>query len=186
MSSFKINPVDSAPEESKLILQEVEKNMGFIPNLLRVASESPVALKSYVTLMKLLKSGTLSETERQVVFLETSHLNDCSYCMAAHSKLAKMFKINPEIIHALRDGKTITDQKLEALRKFARAIVKSKGFVKESDIREILAVGYNHAQILEMIVCITVKTLTNLLSHVAEIPLDEAFSSEKWQHPAAK
>jgi uncharacterized peroxidase-related enzyme len=183
MSSFKIHNAESAPEESRPILREVEKNMGFVPNLMGVFSESPVTLKAYVTLMNLLKQSSLSEAERQVIFLATSFENDCSYCMAAHSKMAQRFKVDNALIKALREGVAIADSKIEALRKFARAVVKTKGFVSEADLNAVMAAGYSRAQVLDVIVAITVKTLTNLVAHVSHVPLDEAFSSEKWQHP---
>jgi uncharacterized peroxidase-related enzyme len=186
MSIFSVHTVDSAPQDSKSILQEVERNMKFIPNMLRVFSESPVALKAYIELMKLLKTSSLSEAERQVVFLETSYENDCHYCMAAHSKLAKNFKVDNAIIQAIREGKAIDDKKMETLRRFTRSVVKNKGYVKEADLKQITAVGYKQAQILEVIVAITVKTLTNFTAHVTNLPLDEAFKSEEWHNPEKK
>ena len=50
MSNFKIHSVESAPEQSKLILEGAKKQMGRVPGLFGVLAESPNTLKAYTQL----------------------------------------------------------------------------------------------------------------------------------------
>ena len=98
MTQFTTHTVESAPETSKPILEAVKSKMGFVPNLMATMAESPVMVESYLTLMALFDKTALSETERQVILMTNNRLNSCSYCMAAHTAVSKMAKIDQNVI----------------------------------------------------------------------------------------
>jgi hypothetical protein len=54
------------------------------------------------------------------------------------------------------------------------------GFVSNEDTADFLAAGYTQAQILEVILGVTFKTLSNYTNHIAETPLDAAFAPNAW------
>jgi len=45
---FKVHDKETAPEASKPVLEQAEKEYGFAPNILGVMAESPTALKGWV------------------------------------------------------------------------------------------------------------------------------------------
>ncbi|HET54839.1 MAG TPA: carboxymuconolactone decarboxylase family protein [Ignavibacteria bacterium] len=92
-----------------------------------------------------------------------------------------MQKIDEGIIEALRTGEPIKDEKLEALRKFTQTVVERRGWLEENDIEEFLSAGYNKAQLLEVIVGVVQKTLSNYINHIVQTPLDAAFEPNKWE-----
>jgi len=87
MTSFKTHSIKSAPKRSKLILEEVTKKYGFIPNSLAVMAEAPAMLDSYMTLSGIFEKSSLNEIERQIVLLGNSNKNGCGYCVAAHTTI---------------------------------------------------------------------------------------------------
>lgn len=181
MSTFKIHNTDTAPQGSKQILEGAEKSLGFIPNLYGIMSESPSVLKAYNSLSDNFDNSSFTDAEKQIVLLATSYINKCHYCIAVHSTLAQMKKIDKSIVDAIRNNQPITDPKLEVLRKITQAIVEKRGWISEDEIEEFLNADYTKAQLLEIIIGVAQKTLSNYVNHIVKTPLDNAFEPNKWE-----
>lgn len=188
MSQFKVHTIDTAPVQSVPFLQNAQKSMGFVPNLIGVLAESPAAVEGYLTLMSIFDKSSLTQVERQVAILAISRINECDYCMAAHSVVASSQNVPADVIQAIRNDQPIADAKLEALRTFAATVIEKRGWLSDDDVATFRSAGYSQAQVLEVVLAASLKTLSNYANHVAETPLDDAFSSRAWQplkQPAA-
>lgn len=181
---FQIHNVQTAQGDAKPILEASQKALGFVPNMYGAMAEAPALLKAYTTLSRILEESSLSATERQVVLLSVSYVNGCEYCVAAHSVIAGMQKVSPSVIQAIREGREIPDGKLEALRRFAEAVVVSRGYPNAGDVERFLGAGYGRAQILEVVLGVGMKTLSNYTNHIAKTPLDAAFAPAAWSKAA--
>ena len=180
MSQFDVHTKETASTESAKLLATAEKAYGFVPNLLGVMAESPATLSAYLTIGQLFDESSFSPAERQVVMLTTNRLNECDYCMGAHSVIARMQKVPADVIESIRNDRPINDQKLEALRVFTTTVVEKRGWLSAADMAAFLAAGYTKAKALEVILGISFKTLSNYVNHVAETPLDDAFATQAW------
>ncbi len=180
MRQFDVHTKETASTESAKLLASAEKAYGFIPNLLGVMAESPATVKAYMTIGQLFDESSFSATERQVVILTASRFNECDYCMAAHSVVAGMQKVPADVIEAIRNDRPINDRKLEALRVFTTTVIEKRGWSSAADITAFLTEGHTKAQVLEVILGISFKTLSNYVNHVAETPLDHAFATQAW------
>ncbi len=181
MSLFKIHSIEQAPAESRPLLTGAHQKFGFVPNLLSELAEAPATLEAYLTLNSIFDKTSLSPVERQIVLIAASIENDCSYCVAAHSITAKnMVKADARIINALREQNPIPDNKLQTLAEFTRSVVKNRGFIDEQVLSEFNAAGYSNKHVLEVILGVTMKTLSNYANHVMETPLDDEFKAEEW------
>ena len=186
MTNFPIHTVDSAPEGSRPVLEGVQKGMGSIPNLFGVFASSPAILKAYLNLAELQDKDTaFDETERQLLFLTVSTTNDCEYCVAAHTTIASMKGVPSDVSQAIRDDSALPSPKLEALRTFARTVVEKRGWVSAEDLSAFQAAGYEQRHVLEVILAVAFKTISNFTNHVAETPLDAAFAPNAWSRGAA-
>ena len=181
--NFSIHTMDSAPEPAKKALAAVKGRFGMIPNLLGILAESPSALQGYLTVAEAFEGSSLSAAERHVVLLTVSRENGCEYCMAAHSMGARR-GLPPDAIAALRNGSPLADPRLEVLRQFTQAVVRQRGRA-ESSAEQFLAAGFTRAQVLEVVLGVTQKTLSNYVNHLAHTPLDAMFEPEKWEKSAA-
>jgi len=180
MSNFKLNTLETAPEESKEILSaELEKN-GFIPNLYGIMSESPELLKAYKQMQQLFSETSFSQVENNIVWLTVSYHNCCHYCMAIHTMVAKLYKLPDEMIEALRENKPLNDPKLETLRKFTAILVEKRGWATEEEIQEFLNAGYSSKNVLELIIGVGQKILSNYVNHLAHTPIDQQVEEFKW------
>jgi AhpD family alkylhydroperoxidase len=180
MTTFPVHSSETAPEGSKPILAAAQKKFGFLPNLIRVMAEAPAAAEAYTAVMGIFESSSLSDAEKQTVLLSASLANGCDYCMAAHSTIAAMKDVPAGIIEALRAGATLPDTRLDALAVLTRSVVETRGWPSEAAKEAFFAAGYGASEYLEVIVGVTVKTLSNYVNHAADTPLDAAFQARKW------
>ncbi len=185
MTEFTVHSIDSAPEGSKATLTQAQKAMGFVPNLYGVMAESPAMLQAYAALGGIFESkSSFTATQRQVVLITTIFENECDYCMAAHSTIAGMQRVPEDVVQALRRGEPISDPALEALSAFTRKVVRERGWVSQDDVQEFLDAGYRKAQVLEVVLGIGMKVLSNYANHIAKTPVDEAFQAHTWAPPS--
>lgn len=180
MINFDVLNKETAPQASVAALAGAEKAYGFIPNLLGVFADSPPTLKAYLALGELLGETTLSDTERQLLLLSVSRFNDCEYCVAAHTTVASMQNVPRDVVESIRNDEPIANPKLQTLREFAVAMVEKRGWISDEHVQRFLAAGYTKANILDVILALSFKTLSNYTNHVAETPLDAAFSANVW------
>jgi len=172
--------VEAAPEKSRPLLEKIQKSFKFIPNLFGVFANSPVLLEGYLGLEGAFEKGSLSAVERQIVLLSVSVENSCRYCTAAHSTLLKTFLHVPaDVVSAVRSNQPVPDPKLEALIALTKEIVVKRGHLRGQTMETFLAAGYRKDQVLEVLVGVALKTMSNYLDHISPTELDPAFRSEE-------
>ena len=170
---------ETAPEKSRPLLEKIQKSFKFIPNLFGGFANSPVLLEGYLGLEGVFEKGSLSAVERQVVLLAASVENSCRYCTAAHSTLLKAFLHVPaDVVSAVRSNVPVSDPKLNALVGLTKEIVSERGHVRTEVMENFLAAGYRKDQVLEVLVGVALKTMSNYLDHISPTELDPAFQSE--------
>lgn len=185
MSKFTTYTRDTAPAASRPVLDDVGKAFGFVPNLQANMAESPELLAGYTALWDLFAKSTLTPHEQQVVYLTSNFENDCHYCMAGHTTLARMIKMEPGVIAALRAGTALPDAKLEALHRFTTLVVRARGFVPEADVDAFLAAGYTRRNVLEVVLGVATKVMSNYTNHLVDTQLDKFMAGNEWTKPAA-
>mgnify|MGYP000704292700 FL=1 len=104
----------------------------------------------------------------------------CHYCVPAHTGIANMMKVDEAITEALRNETPLADEKLEALRTFTLSVVRNRGNVTQEDLDAFYAVGYGEQQVLEVILGLAQKTISNYTNHIAHTPVDDAFKKFEW------
>ncbi|MCW9046440.1 MAG: carboxymuconolactone decarboxylase family protein [Gammaproteobacteria bacterium] len=180
MINLPVLTLDNAPSGSINLLQQTNKNFGFIPNLIGVMATSPSLTEAYLTIAGIFTKSTLTPTEQQIVLLTVSHYHECCYCMAAHTAIADMQQVDSSVVKSIRDNQPIKDSKLEVLRVFTKLLIEKRGWVNEQDTQAFLDAGYNETHMLDILVGVAQKTLSNFTNHIAKTPLDEAFAELAW------
>ena len=176
MHEFTIHNMDTAPEESKEILkQSGGGNAGSIPNLHAIMAESPVLLKAYKELGKLFSQTSFTPVEREIIEMTINQVNGCTYCVAAHSYFDRKSGFPEDILNSMLDEKPIDNSKLQTLRIFTKTLIEKRGWVSPGEIDTILSVGYSKAQLLELMVGVAHKILSNYVNHIAGTPIDDEF-----------
>jgi uncharacterized peroxidase-related enzyme len=186
MTYYKTHTDASAPVASKPLMQKAASAFGFLPNLLAVQAESPALLEGYMALTEIFDKTQLSETERQIILMTNNRLNDCTYCMAAHTSISQGANVPADVIRALRDGTEIADAKLEALRLFSIRVNEDRGWVSQADLDAFFDAGYTKESVFEVILGTSLKVMSNYANHIAQTPVDDVFRVNVWPSSSQK
>ena len=181
MTTFDIHTKHTAAPEAARLLEGAERTYGFVPNLLGKFAESPAALKGYMTLAGIFDDTSFTATEQQVILLTASRFGECHYCVAAHSTVAGMQGVPSDVIDAIREDRPIANARLETLRDFTTAVVEKRGWVSEIDVDQFVAAGYTREQVLEVVLGVGLKTISNYVNHIVDTPIDDAFAPREWR-----
>ncbi|WP_412546625.1 carboxymuconolactone decarboxylase family protein [Maricaulis sp. MIT060901] len=180
MTDFTLHTPESAPEGSQPFLENSLNGFGFIPNLHAVMAESPATLEAYQTIGGLFSRSSLNAVEQNVVWLTINVEHNCHYCVPAHTGIAHMQNVPEDVISALRENRELPDAKLEALRQFTLSSLRNRGVVEKAEVEVFLAAGYTRANLLDVVLGLSHKVLSNYLNHFADTPVDERFQQFDW------
>lgn len=181
MTDFTLHDKNSAPEESKPLLENSQKAFGMIPGLHAVMADAPTVLDGYQKLHELVLNTSFDNDETTVVWQTINVEHACHYCVPAHTGIAKSMKVSDDIINALRDETPLPSDKLEALRTFTLAVVRKRGEVNSEDLNAFYEAGYERSHVLEVILVLSQKVMSNYINHIAETPIDEPFQKFAWE-----
>ena len=181
MSTFKVHDADTAPADSKPLLENSVKSFGSIPNLHGVLATSPQALEAYQMTHKLFMETSFNQEELTVVWQTINVANECHYCVPAHTAIGHMMKIDNNLLEALRNNEPLPNAKLQALKDMTLTIRDNRGVVSDDQMQAFKDAGYGEQQVLEIILGLAQKTISNYTNHFAKTPVDEAFQKFAWE-----
>lgn len=186
MTEFTLHTIETAPASSKPLLEASLKAYGRIPGLHAVMAESPELLDGYQVLHELFQRSSLSAIERNVVWLAINVEHECHYCVPAHTVIAQMQGVDDETIHSLRNNTPLADPRLEALRTFTLSVVRERGRVSAAAVSAFLAAGFTQQNVLEIVLGLAQKVMSNYVNHLANTPVDPMFAKQAWTPPSAR
>jgi len=181
MINFTSHTVDTAPAESKPILEGAIKQMGDIPQLFSVMSESPELLNAYTQLHQLFANTSFDAEELTVVWQTINVEHECHYCVPAHTAIAHSMNVDPALTEALRNRQPMPTPKLQALQDLTLSIVRERGHASQPALDAFFAAGYAPKQVLEIVLGLSQKVISNYVNHLAETPVDEKFQQFAWK-----
>ncbi len=118
MKTFQVPTREQVSPNNQAIFDNLQKGLGFVPNLYATFAYSETALGDYLTLQN--RKSSLKAKEREVINLVMSQVNDCLYCLSAHTALGKMNGFTDAQILEIRSGAASFDTKIDALAKFVK------------------------------------------------------------------
>ncbi len=170
MKTFAVPNREQVSANNQAIFDNLQKGLGFVPNLYATFAYSDTALGDYLALQN--RKSSLKAKEREIINLVVSQVNDCAYCLAAHTALGKMNGFNDEQILELRTGRASFDAKFDALAKFVKDTTINRGKPAPESVEQLLAAGYNEGNLVDILVVIGDKIISNFLHGITQIPVD--------------
>lgn len=168
MARLTLHTLETAPEESRPFVERAIANNGFLPNLIGVLANAPVALETYLTVSGINARSSLTLAEREVVQITAARIHNCDFCVAGHTAVAlKKAKLPVETVRALQQGAVTGDAKLDAVAAFAQAVIARRGAVSDTDYLAFINAGFNEQQAVEVILGISLATLCNFTNSLA-------------------
>ncbi|UTW12876.1 carboxymuconolactone decarboxylase family protein [Marinobacterium rhizophilum] len=181
MTDFTLHTLESAPADSKPLLENSLKSFGMIPNLHAVMAEAPGLLEGYQLLHGFFQNTSFDNEELTVVWQTINVEHECHYCVPAHTGIAHMMKVDPALTDALRNRTAMPTEKLQVLHDTTLAMVRSRGRLSEAEMAAFFAAGYAQRQLLEIILGLSQKVMSNYVNHIASTPVDPAFEQFAWE-----
>lgn len=180
MSNFTIHDLNTVPEASKAMLEKSKKTYGMVPNLHGVLAESPSTFEAYQTLHQLFSTSSFNADELTVVWQTINVEHECTYCVPAHTAIAGFMKVDSALSDALRNGEAMPTEKLQVLHDTTLIMVRERGNLSEQDMATFFAAGYGQQQLLEIILGLSQKVISNYVNHIAHTPVDKPFEKFAW------
>ncbi|WP_438710073.1 carboxymuconolactone decarboxylase family protein [Aquimarina muelleri] len=170
MSTFNVPTREEVNTNNQAIFDNLNKALGFVPNLYATYAHSETALENYLNLAN--AKTSLSSKEKEVVNLAVSEVNQCIYCLSAHTAIGKMNGFTDEQILELRAGNASFDSKFNALAKLAKNITENRGKASQDVIENFFSAGYSKGNLIDAIVLVGDKTISNYVHSTTQIPVD--------------
>jgi uncharacterized peroxidase-related enzyme len=172
MSRITIPHVDHTPSASLPLLEAVNRQLGVVPNLMKVVGNSSAALEGYLSLSGALGKGSIGVKTSERIAMAVAELNGCAYCLSAHHYLgSNLAKLDAQELDTNRHGNS-TDPKAAAALRFTSQIVATRGHVSNDDLAAVKAAGYSEAEVIEIVLLVALNTLTNYVNNVAQTDID--------------
>ena len=168
MTRLTVHTPASAPEGSRAFIDTVITNNGFLPNLIGVLANAPVALETYLSVSGINARASLSLAEREVVQITAASVHGCDFCVAGHTAIAlKKAGLERDLVRALQERATTGNARFDALVAFTRAVILSRGKVGTGELADFLAAGFEEQQVLEVLLGVSLATLCNFANNLA-------------------
>ncbi|MDB4956814.1 MAG: hypothetical protein JWO36_4383 [Myxococcales bacterium] len=172
---------ETAADAAKPILVASERRFGFLPSPIARAAHSPVMLQHLLAGFAAFDKTSLAHAEREIVAMTVAFEVGCHYCMAMHSALGTGDPSVAPLVSALRDGTSLNDPRLEALRIFAREIVRTRGHASPEIRAAFAAAGYDEQAALDVVLGVGVYLLSTFANILTDAPLDPPFAAFAWE-----
>lgn len=170
MTTFNVPKREDVNGTNQAIFDNLEKAVGFVPNLFATYAYSDNALKNYLEFSN--AKTSLKAKEKEVVNLAVSEVNNCEYCLSAHTAIGKMNGFTDDQILNLRAGKAPFDQKLDALAKLAKNITENRGNTDIEILENFFNAGWTKENLIDTISLVGDKTISNYINNTTRIPVD--------------
>jgi AhpD family alkylhydroperoxidase len=170
MKTFTVPTAAQVSPTNQALFENLKKGLGMVPNLYATLAHSENALASYLSLQN--AKSSINGKAREVVNLVVSQVNNCEYCLAAHTVIGGMVGFTTEQILEVRGGSASFDAKLDALAKLTKNVAINRGHADSAVVDAFFAAGWNEENLVDTIVTIGDKTVTNYLHGVTKVPVD--------------
>ena len=170
MSTFNVPTKNEVSANNQAIFAQLEKGLGFVPNLYASFAHSETALGNFLAIGN--GKTSFSAKEKEVINLAVSQVNNCVYCLSAHTAIGKMNGFSDDQILELRAGNASFDSKLDALAKFAKSVAINRGATTTEAIEKFYEAGYTKGNLADAIILIGEITITNYFHKTTDVAVD--------------
>jgi AhpD family alkylhydroperoxidase len=170
MTTLNVPTREQVSPANQALFDTLKKGLGMVPNLYATMAHSEHALGNYLAFQN--AGSSITGKAREVVNLVVSQVNDCAYCLAAHTVIGGMLGFKPEQIIEIRRGGASFDARLDALAKLVKHIALERGHADPARVQAFLDAGWTQENLVDTIVVIGDKTVTNYLHGATQVPVD--------------
>ncbi len=165
---------------NQVIFDRLTSILGTVPNLYAGFAWSANALGTYLALEK--SKSSLDAREREAIQLVVSQVNDCRYCLIAHSEIGRMNGFSAEEVREICLGSATFDNRLDAMVRLAKSITENRGRSDEDVLSAFYATGLTKENLVDVVLVIGYIIIANYLQALIDTPLDFPLATD-WENP---
>jgi uncharacterized peroxidase-related enzyme len=161
----------TAAAPSRDLLDQIHGAFGATPNMFRAVANSPAALASMWGAFGALGGGTLGAKLGEQIAVAIADINDCEYCLAAHTVLGRKAGATADEMAAAQAGHA-DDPKTAAALAFATRVVRQRAKVNAADVDALRHAGFDDGQVMEIMAHVALNLFTNYVNVAFAVPVD--------------
>lgn len=169
-NTFSVLKKEDVSPKNQLIFDQLKKQYGAVPNLYSTLAYSENALEAYTRLEA--AKLAFSPKEIEAVNLVVSEVNQCIYCLSAHTLVAKSTGFSEPQTIEIRSGNVTFDPKLNALVRLAKELTGRRRVENEDLLNAFYEAGYTREQLVDLIILVGDRTISNILHAVTKVPVE--------------
>jgi len=170
METIAMPVMEAISKENRRYIHYFNERLGHVPNLYLAMMHSAHAFESFYHFHR--RKTSLSLREREAISLVTAQLNGSSYCISAHTMIAKLNGFSDHEIMQLRNGKANFNAKLDVLVRLVKAVVENKGRPIASELTAFFHAHYTKEQLIDTLQAIGESYISNFMAKTLQVPLD--------------
>ena len=159
----------NAPAAARPQLAATRAAFGAIPDPVAAYASAPNMMAGALSGLDAFEKTSLTPLEREIVAMTMGRINGCRFCLELHRRLLEKQGAPQTVVTALEQGLPLAEPRLEALRRFLLSALAERGDVEGGVWDDFLAAGYTRAQALEVVLGISVYTLTTFANRLVDV-----------------
>ena len=176
-----VHSLETAPAESRPIMDGIAADVGLIPNLAATAATSPALLAGFDGLRRAVATTKLDPVLREVTGLAVGVAVDNHYGVAFHSTMLASLGVDEADIAAMRSGQAPSDGTAAAVHHLARELALGRGRVPDATVAAAAEAGLDAEAILEIVLESTFAALVGTIDNLADhVDLDDFLTPRAW------
>jgi AhpD family alkylhydroperoxidase len=165
---------------NQVLFDQLASLLGVVPNLYAGFGWSENALTTYLALEN--SRSSLNARHRAAIHLVVSQVNNCRYCIIAHSQIALMNGFSEEEINEIRTGTAGFDKGLDAIIKLAKSIAENGGACDDDMLNAFYLAGLTKENLVDIVLVIGHTIIANYLQALIMAPVDFPLRTD-WEDP---
>lgn len=166
MAHVKLFDESSAPSEARQTLQGLKEDTGALPSAYAVFAASPEVLNTLMPFHQTVMTGTdnVDGKTRQAIALAVSAVNECRYCIVAHSGGMKKEGASDDEVEAVKEM-CVEDPRLSTILELATQITKDANDVSPDLLERLRGFGLTDGDLVDVV---TVASHFNFFNRVLD------------------
>lgn len=171
MQTLKAIDIGTASGKTKDLFGAIAKRLGRVPNMIRTMGHSPAILEAYLHWNEAFDQTKTTPALRSLVSATVSSANGCEYTLATAFAFGRKEGLSEDQLTKATVGKA-DDPKTAAALRFASNLVRERGAVSRSEIKEMQDAGWGDQEIIEIVALVVLNIFRNYFNIVAGTELD--------------
>ncbi|HEY1864328.1 MAG TPA: peroxidase-related enzyme [Roseiarcus sp.] len=168
------------PDDIRERIVTVQEKSGFVPNVFLALARRPDEFRAFFAYHDALmeKPGGLSKAEREMIVVATSGVNNCQYCVVAHSAILRIRAKNPLIADqvAVNYRKADLAPRHKAMLDFAVKVAERSHMIDDADYEDLKRYGFSDDDAWDVAAIAALFAMSNRLANAFSIrPNDEFY-----------